>query len=149
MILRPSAGFTVIEILFLVALTSILMAIAIPSIRHSTAYYELTGSVNQLATELNAARMLAISRGAIYTMSFDSAEGTFQVVDEADPENFPRAEKTLDSGVTFKSLPQNSIRFFSRGNARGGVMELQNELGEVMSVEVHASGRIETKKVTQ
>lgn len=147
MILRDHAGFGLIEILFVVVLAGILFAIGIPSLQESQNYYRLTSSASQIAAELNAARILAISRGAIYTVSFDSVTNSMQIAERSDPDNPTRTQKTLETGVTFRTLPLAPITFFSRGHARGGTIELQNQNGTVISIEIEASGLIQVKEM--
>ena len=136
-------GFSFVELLILVALILGLIAIAVPSIDRFSTNYQLRSSANLLTDELNTARTLAVSRGTAYTMQFNAARNTFQVIDPADAVNPPRALKRLEQGITFRRLPDSTITFFARGHAWGGTVEIQNAAGEWLSVQVSSSGRVQ------
>ena len=59
---RP-AGFTLIELMMVVALLAVLMMIAAPSIRDITLTARMTGQTNDLITDLSVARAEAVKRG--------------------------------------------------------------------------------------
>lgn len=110
----------------MVAIAAILMAIAVPSFQRSTANYSVSTAADQLASEVQTARLLAATRNATFQMVFDTAKGTYQVTDPDDPDNPPRAQKSLPSGVTFQLAPA-SITFYSRGNTPGGAIQIGND----------------------
>lgn len=143
------AGFTLIELLFVVILGAILATITIPSIQQNMSYYRLSSSANLVASELNAARVLAVSRGALYQVNINTNARTLQVVDPADPSNPPRAPKTLERGVSFKTVPQTPITFYSRGNARSGAIELEGADDHEITIQVQASGQIRVREMDQ
>lgn len=134
--------------MFVTLLGAILAAMAIPSIQDNLSYYRLSASGSEVAAELNAARILAISRGATYTVQLDMQNGTLQVVDLSDPSNPPRSQKSLHQGVTFRTVPQPDITFYSRGHARAGTIEVQGQTGHIVAIDVLASGRIKVQEMT-
>ncbi len=142
---KSESGFSLVEMVILLALVLCVLAIAVPSINRTSTGYTLAASARELADELNMARMLAVSRGTAYVFTINSADGTFQVADPEDPEHPPRAVKYLGRGVVFQSLPVSEITFFAKGHARGGVIELQDADGNGVRVEVFSSGRVEVK----
>jgi type II secretory pathway pseudopilin PulG len=140
---KKDTGFSLVELLILVALAVGLVAIAVPSIGRMSTAYHLTSSANLLADELNTARTLAVSRSTAYAMQFNANRNSFQVVDPADLANPPRAVKQLEQGITFRRLPESTITFFARGHAWGGSVEIQNTAGEWLSIRVSSSGRVQ------
>lgn len=141
------SGFSLMEAMLVAFLVAVIGGLAVPNIRESMSLYRLTASANLVATELNAARTLAISRSWLYEIDCDTTNHTIQIVDPGDANNNPRTAKFLESGITFSSVPNNNfeIRFYSGGYARSGTLVLENEGGDTISVVVGASGRIEVQ----
>jgi len=128
-------------------LIAVLAGVSVPQIQQSVSAYRLTASANLVATELNAGRMLAISRNWLYEMDCNTTNHTIQIVDPGDANNNPRTVKSLESGITFSSVPNtgSEIRFYAGGFAKSGTLVLQDEDGNTISVLVGASGRIEVQ----
>ena len=141
------SGFTLMEALLVALFIAAIGGMAVPNFQKSINLYRLTASANLVAAELNAGRTLAISRSWLYEMDCDDTNQTIQVVDPGDANNNPRTAKSLESGITFSSVPNNGfeITFYSGGYARSGTLELENEDGDTISVVVSASGRIEVQ----
>lgn len=137
------AGFSVVELVIVLGVLVVIAAFAVPSIQGSMTEYRLTASANLVAQELDAARVLAISRGAIYEVQF--TERAVSVIDTEDLTK-ARATKVLEEGVRVAVQPTAKIRFFPRGYARGGNLILQNEGGSLVRINVLASGKIEVSR---
>jgi Tfp pilus assembly protein FimT len=135
-------GFSLLEMLIVVALFMAAVAMAVPQIRTSLAGDRLVTSVDQMAAELNMARTLAVSRNATYEFQLDTAARTYQIVDPQDPGNPPRAVKQLGLGVVIAASPPTAIRFFARGHSSGGAIMLASESGTTCQVTVQPSGHV-------
>ncbi len=140
---NSQSGFTILEAMVVVVFASVILSIAVPKLQVILDYYSLTSSANLVASELSAGRALAVSRNWIYDVSLDTGNSTIQIIDPNDPDNSPRTEKNLESGDSFSTVPATSIRFYSRGHARGGTIVLVNESGYTISIIVSPSGKIE------
>ncbi len=123
--MKGNKGFTVLELVLVVAIVGIIVAIAVPSMQSTTDSYNVTTAADQLAGEIQTGRLLAVTRNATLQMVFDSVKGTYQVTDPDDPDNPPRSQKSLPTGVTFQLAPA-TLTFFSRGNSPGAVIQLGN-----------------------
>ena len=139
------SGFSLMEAMLVGFLIALIGGLAVPNIQESLNLYRLTASANLVATELNAARALAISRSWLYEVDANDTNHTIQIVDPGDANNNPRTAKSLLSAITFSSVPNTEIRFFAGGYARGGTLVLENEEGDTISVLVGASGKIEVQ----
>lgn len=141
------SGFSLLETLLVVSLFVVIGGMVVPNIGESLSLYRLSASANLVATELNAGRMLAVSRNWLYEIDCNTTNNTIQIVDPDDANNSPRTVKSLESGITLSSVPASGseIQFYSRGLARAGTIVLQNENGDTISVLVGASGRIEVQ----
>ncbi len=136
-------GFSIVELMFVGGLIAILGAMAVPQIQQSLTSYRLTASANLVSAELNAGRALAVSRCWRYEVELDTGNNTIQIIDPNDAGNSPRTVKFLESGILLLSVPTDRIRFYSRGQARGGTVVLQDQNGDTISVVVNASGMVE------
>ncbi|MCH6570292.1 MAG: hypothetical protein IH794_09300 [Acidobacteria bacterium] len=133
-------GFSIIEIVFVVAMIGILGSMAVIQLQPSIDRYRLVSSANMIASEMNAGRALAISRNWAYEAQFDTIANTIQVVDPSHSSNNPRMAKSLEPGISFSFVPSPSIRFYARGHALTGTILLQNDAGETASVIVTPYG---------
>ena len=66
----PTAGFTIIELLTVVAIAAILIAIAAPSFNEFLAKRRVEGTMAELVTDIQYARSEAVSRNAPVRMTF-------------------------------------------------------------------------------
>ena len=137
---NSDSGFSIIEIVFVVAMIAILGSVAVTQLQPSIDKYRLVSSANMVASEMNAGRALAISRNWAYEAQFDTDANTIQVVDPTNSSNTPRVAKSLEPGISFSSVPSPSIRFYARGHALTGIVQLQNDAGETASVIVTPHG---------
>ena len=124
------------------AIAGVLLAAALPVWDGSQRSYRVATAADQLAAELQAARLLAISRNASFQVNLDSAAGTYQIVDPADAANPPRAIKTLPPSVTFQQTPATPLKFFSRGDSQGGTIRIGAGSSSA-TVTTRLSGRIQ------
>lgn len=65
--LRNPSAFTLVELICTLALISLLLAIAAPSLRHVIAQNQVAQGVNQIIAAMNFARSEAVKRGVIVT----------------------------------------------------------------------------------
>ena len=133
-------GFSIIEIVFVVAMIAILGSVTVIQLQPSIDRYRLVSSANMVASEMNAGRALAVSRNWAYEAQFDTDANTIQLVDPSHSSNTPRIAKNLEPGITFSTVPSPSIRFYPRGHALTGIVQLQNDAGETASVIVTPHG---------
>ncbi len=137
---NSASGFSIIEIVFVVAMIAILGSVTIMQLQPSIEKYRLVSSANMVASEMNAGRALAISRNWAYEAQFDTNANTIQLVDPSHSTNTPRIAKNLEPGITFSAVPSPSIRFYARGHALTGIVQLQNDAGETASIIVTPYG---------
>ncbi len=136
------SGFTVTEVMVVMLFVVVIGGMAVPNIQKSVSLYRLTASANLVATEMNAGRVLAVSRSWLYEIDLNTTNNTIQLIDPDDSNNNPRIAQSLESNITFYTFPDPAIRFDDRGHARGGTIVLQNEMGDTLSVLVNASGKV-------
>ena len=139
--IRHQQGVTLIETIVICVLVAVVSSLTIPQINQTLRLYRLTASANLVASELNAARAMAISRNGIYRADVVANGSTIQIIDPDNSLNNPRVEQSLQSGISFTGTV-SSITFYPRGHADAGSLELQNEDARTISVQVLVSGKI-------
>lgn len=75
--LKENKGFSLVELLLVIALIGVMVAIAVPSILRQIDHQRLVRSARDLFTEINAARTNAITRNVRYEI--DVAGTTYQL----------------------------------------------------------------------
>ena len=110
---RVTSGFTVLELIAAMAIASVVLGIAVPSLLAWLPTLRLSSAARQVATDLQVARMKAISQNAAYTVSFNTTNGTY---------SFTGTSRDLGQeypGITIASVspsPPNPV-FSPRGTA--------------------------------
>jgi Tfp pilus assembly protein FimT len=82
---HPDAGFSLIEILFVMVVAMVMAAMAIPQTRAAMASYELSAAVESASGAIQSTRYQAIMHGYEYELAFDNTANTFQVLNEVPP----------------------------------------------------------------
>lgn len=141
-------GFTLMEVLVVLALFGLLAAIAIPTWIILLPTYALNSAARQIQSELNRIKMQAVGENATFRLVFSDAADNYTV--ERD------AGTTTQQGT--KPLPEqidvlNSITlgFTSRGTATpgtGGTVRLCNSKGAGTNVVISSTGRVRVCKTS-
>ena len=139
MVEKMESGFTLAELIMVVAIFGILTAIAIPTFISMMPKYRLNGAARQIMGDLMAARMEAVKENTTVTVaSINSHEYEISTASE---------KKTIDiqtnyRGVTIRSF--RNISFKSRGTANTGSITITNSTGS-KKVTVAITGRVKIK----
>jgi len=81
--MRGKSGFTLVEMMVVIAVLGILTAIAIPTYITWLPRLRVSSAARQLFTDLQYARMRAISENNDYKVEFDTGNNLYKVYDDA------------------------------------------------------------------
>ncbi len=146
---RSERGFTVIELLAVIAIMMVVTAIATPSFYYWLPKYRLSAGARQIAADLQLARMKAISQNTSYRLSFTAANIYEMQKDDGGFDVAPgHGSVKLPEGISV-SIPSvfafSTSEFQSRGTANTGVGSDEIELtnGDLdMEVCIKIVGRV-------
>lgn len=144
------AAFTFIELLIVMVVVGIVGAIALPRYGRAVSHYRLTGALNRVVADINAARSSAMATSKNQTITFNAGANTYTITGLASLENNGSAYtanlsaepyKTAISVVSFGASLQ-TVTFDSYGTPdNAGSISLA--CGSVVkSVAVDATGKV-------
>jgi type II secretory pathway pseudopilin PulG len=131
-------GITVIEFLVSLTVAGILMGIAVPRFYTVLPGIRLASAARQVATDLQLARMRAISQRANQTVTFVPPTGVYTF----GPDN--RDLNKLYPGTTITAVVGGDPTFTTVGGANTATITLSNN-GVNRTVLVNAAGRVFTQ----
>lgn len=139
-------GITFIEIMTVLAITTILAGIAMPGLIGLQSHYRLNSVARELASDLRMARQMAITEGQKMRVALDPEKEGYQVEKESNPGVPVRGFKEFKGVdmVNFSNPNSNNvIEFWPRGTTNDwGTIILQNPRGEIKRITIVATGRV-------
>jgi type IV fimbrial biogenesis protein FimT len=155
-ILRPvrDAGLSLIEVILVVAILAVAGAVTIPHLIDWRHGLRLRAAVNELRSDLVAAKTRAARENAQVTVQFLPAEGRYRIT-FFDPNGQPVLVKDQELPIGVRMADQhpdytfdsksNRTSFGSRGTADPGTLVLQNDRGKTASIVINFLGRIDVR----
>jgi type IV fimbrial biogenesis protein FimT len=143
---NKQSGFTLIELIVIIAIVAIFAGIAIPNFLSYMPKYRLNGAARQIMGDLMAARMKAVKENNRFRVLFlDNHQ--YKILDDDNNNNAEDSGEWTNikdiqseySDVTF-SATANPI-FYPRGTAYGSTITLTNSTGSKY-VKVAITGRV-------
>lgn len=164
---RNAAGFTLMELMVVLAILGVLSAVSIPAFVRQIPKYRLKSAARELTSQLRRMRYEAVRGKKNVTMVFDQDANCCRLKGRVVPDagsfarqygngigfGFGIATKTAAAGgghlpahsITFQGNPRH-VTFNSRGLSNAGSIYLCNDRGDACCVVVNTAGRIRLRR---
>ena len=133
------SGFSMTEIMVALAIIGILVKIVLPNFLSWLPVLKLSGAARQIATDLQLARVQAISKNASQVVTFDTSAGSYTFGSES------RSLPSLFPGITISSA--SNTTFTPRGTATAVTITLSDGTNQKL-VCVKSMGRVAIRDTT-
>jgi hypothetical protein len=141
-----SAGYSLVELLIVVALATALLLVAVPGIARLQQEWTLWGAARVLEASMQWGRMHAVAANAPVVFCTDEVLQEFYWSDALSGEPYDRSLRHLPRGIRIAAAPRRPLRFYPHGNAApAGTYTVAGEAGSY-SVVVTPGGRIRIQK---
>ena len=141
---QGDSGFTVLELLVALSIAATLSATAVSCFLSWLPTVRLSSAARHVATDLQVARMKAISQNSSNTVSFNTTDGTYSFSLGAESRNL----NDLYPGTSVVSVSPANPVFYSRGTANAGITITLSNGGAQKVVCVKPVGRVNIADTT-
>ena len=136
---RPSSGFTLIELILVMAIMATVMALAAPQLTRWKKGGKLRNAADEFIAATRWARSKAAADGAMYAVAIDKQSGTYRVQmktgqEYGEAQGQFRAAPPLPEGVKIESTAE-LIEFYPTGRVDTATVKFTAEDGDSISVE--------------
>ena len=148
--MRKDSGFTLIELIVIIAIVGIFAAIAVPNFLSYMPKHRLNGAARQVMGDLMAARMKAVSQNNEFKIFFLANGHDYTILDDDDNDGTADIGEWTETkdihpayhDVTFSAT--NNPIFHPRGTASplGTTITLSSSSGSKKYVKVRYTGRV-------
>lgn len=155
---KKQNGFTLTELMVVVAVIAILGAIAVPNIMSSLPNYRLKSSAKDLCSNMRKARSMAVKQNRNVAILFN-INGKFYTIDGTEQVSLGQSISFGSGNATQSateppgtvpsdgvSLAGDNVTFNYQGVSNAGYVYLKNNKGDTYAIGTSTSGRIILKQ---
>jgi prepilin-type N-terminal cleavage/methylation domain-containing protein len=145
--MRKNSGFTMMELLVVIGIIAILSALLAPNVIGWMPGYRLKSAVMELGARVQQARLAAIKDNQNCTMSFNTANRTYNI---NCLDNMTVNLADYDPNISFTASPPQVINFTSRGLTDGVgtfVVSMTSQGAGTYSIRITPTGAVATERL--
>jgi len=126
---RGAAGFTLIELVVVLAIIAVVLAIAVPSLGRRPSRLELIAAAREMAAGLRATRSIAVATNRPQIFAVDTEQALYRPAGDAAPRALPRGTTLLlqTAAEEVAGRTTGAIRFLPDGSSTGGGVTLMRD----------------------
>jgi type II secretion system protein H len=138
-------GFSLVELIVVIALISIVTAISIPSFQSYTAKANLKTAAREIMADISDTKQRAITENLdVYRLTFSAANNSYVLTRTDTGETlWTKSLASFGSGILIESVTFGSsmVNFQNRGTCSNGRVTLRNAKGSKAKITVNITGR--------
>jgi general secretion pathway protein H len=142
---RPTAGFSYLELLAVLALLALILGLVVPGFRQSLKKEKVRAGMRQFAATLRAARGAAATQSQRRRVLLDLDTGYYGLEGSLRQGRLPPGIRIADAHLVWKNPGQRQgyIDFYSDGSSSGGYLAIFSSNGQRYTIEVEIiTGRV-------
>jgi prepilin-type N-terminal cleavage/methylation domain-containing protein len=117
--MRNSKGFTLIEVIIVIALMGIMAVMGIPNFLGWVANYNLKAAANELYSNMQFARIKAVKQNKEWAVVFDSVNGIYYVCSDNVDGDWATLDNIKERTITLSNYASDIV--YGMGNATENV----------------------------
>jgi len=148
--MRKQSGFTLYELLIVIAIIAVLSAIAIPNFIKWLPKYRLGRAARSLLSAMQYSRLMAVKENVNILVNFDPGTNHYRIFADYDSDDNQDAdEPTIRRGmmpagvsITGTNLAGDRLKFNNRGlvAGTGGTISIANNLNDLTRIRINRTG---------